>query len=166
MGATETPEEKCRLAESEVFQATRQSTARVYRRGSEQRRTTKQVHLYQAAKTPIVRHRKIKGAANPYDQEWEVYFGERLKRRMVDNLKGYRRLLQSRLEQDGKCLVCGQKLTEDGDWNAHHLCKRVEGGEDTLDNLVLLHSNCHRQVHCQGWRVSKPHPVKRALREA
>jgi RNA-directed DNA polymerase len=128
--------------------------------------TTKQVHLYQAAKTPIVRHRKIKGAANPYDQEWEVYFEERLNRRMIDNPKGYRRLLQLWLEQDGKCLVCGQKLAEERDWNVHHLCKRVEGGEDTLDNLVLLHSNCHRQVHCQGWRVSKPRPVKRALAEA
>jgi hypothetical protein len=79
------------------------------------------MHLYQAAKTLITRHRKIKGATNPHDQEWEVYFQERLKLRTVDNLKGYRRLLQSRLEQDGKCLVCGQKLDEESDWNVHHL---------------------------------------------
>jgi RNA-directed DNA polymerase len=128
--------------------------------------TTKQVRLYQAAKTPIVRHRKIKGAANPYDQEWELYFEERLRRRMVDNARGYRRLLQLWLEQDGKCLVCGQKLAEESDWNVHHLRKRVEGGEDTLDNLVLLHMNCHRQVHSRGWRVSKPRSVKGALVEA
>lgn len=128
--------------------------------------TTKQVHLYQAAKTPIVRHRKIKGSANPYDQEWEIYFEERLKRRMVDNLKGYRRLLRLWREQDGKCLACGQKLAEESDWNIHHIRKRVEGGGDTLDNLILLHSNCHRQVHSRGWNVSKPRPVKGAFVEA
>ena len=127
---------------------------------------TKQVHLYQAAKTPIVRHRKIKGAANPYDQDWELYFEERLRRRMVENLKEYRRSLRLWLEQDGKCLVCGQKLTEERDWNTHHLRKRVEGGANTLDNLVLLHSNCHRQVHSQGWEALKPRPVKRAFAKA
>jgi 5-methylcytosine-specific restriction endonuclease McrA len=35
-----------------------------------------------------------------------------------------------------------------------------------MDNLVLLHANCHRQVHSQGLAVSKPRPVKRALRDA
>lgn len=85
---------------------------------------------------------------------------------MEDNLKGHRRLLQLWLEQDGKCLVCGQKLTQERDWNTHHLRKRVEGGEGTLDNLVLLHSNCHRQVHSQGWKVSKSRPVKRAFVKA
>jgi len=128
--------------------------------------TSKKVHLHLAAKTVIIRHCKIKGAANPYDQEWERYFEGRLRLQMEDNLKGHRRLLQLWLEQDGKCLVCGQKLTQERDWNTHHLRKRVEGGEGTLDNLVLLHSNCHRQVHSQGWKVSKSRPVKRAFVKA
>jgi len=128
--------------------------------------TTRQVHLYQAAKTPIKRHRKIKGTANPYDRDWELYFEERLRRRMVENPKENRRLLRLWLEQDGKCLVCGQKLTEERDWNTHHLCQRVEGGGDELSNLVLLHPNCHRQVHSRGWKVSKPRPVKRAFVKA
>ncbi|MHB1425383.1 MAG: hypothetical protein ACYC3I_19610, partial [Gemmataceae bacterium] len=26
-------------------------------------------------------------------------------------------------------------------------------------NLVLLHPDCHEQVHCPGWTVGKPRPV-------
>lgn len=128
--------------------------------------TTKPVRLYSAAETPIKRHRKIKGAANPYDPEWELYFEDRFKRRMVEDLKGKRRLLRLWLEQEGKCLVCGQMLIEEDDQHMHHIRQRVEGGRDTLDNLVLLHVNCHRQVHSRGWNVSKPRPVRRAFAEA
>jgi RNA-directed DNA polymerase len=128
--------------------------------------STRQVHLYQAAKTPIKRHRKIKGAANPYDPDWELYFEERLRRQTIESLKGNRQVLQLWLEQEGKCLVCGQKLAEEDDWDTHHLRQRVEGGEDTLDNLVLVHTNCHKQVHSRGWEVSKSRPVKGAFVKA
>jgi RNA-directed DNA polymerase len=124
------------------------------------------VRLYSAAGTPIKRHRKIRGAANPYDPEWELYFEDRLKRRMVEELEGQRRLLRLWMQQEGMCLVCGQTLTKEDDQHIHHIRQRVEGGRDTLDNLVLLHVNCHRQVHCRGWNVSKPRPVKRAFAEA
>jgi RNA-directed DNA polymerase len=126
----------------------------------------KQVQLCQASKIPIKRHCKIREAANPYDPEWELYFEERHRRRMVEELTGSRRLLRLWLEQKGRCLVCDQELVERRDWQIHHLHKRVEGGDDTLDNLVLLHPNCHRQVHSQGWIVSKPRPVRRALAKA
>jgi hypothetical protein len=29
-----------------------------------------------------------------------------------------------------------------------------------------LHPNCHRQVHHQGWHVTKPRPVTGALSKA
>ena len=59
------------------------------------------------------------------------------------------------LEQDGKCLVCGQPLTLEEGWHVHHLLWRAHGGADQLDNLVLLHPNCHRQVHSEGLVVEK-----------
>jgi hypothetical protein len=31
----------------------------------------------------------------------------------------------------------------------HHRVKRIKGGDDGLDNLELLHDNCHRQRHHQ-----------------
>ncbi|MGD9029644.1 MAG: group II intron reverse transcriptase/maturase [Anaerolineae bacterium] len=128
--------------------------------------TTKQVQLCQASKIPIRRHRKIREAANPYDPAWELYFEQRHRRQGVEDLAGNRRLLRLWLDQEGQCPICGQKLIERRDWHTHHIRARVEGGDDTLDNLVLLHPNCHRQVHSQGWLVSKPRPVKRALAKA
>ena len=32
-------------------------------------------------------------------------------------------------------------------WNIHHRIKKVLGGGDGLTNLLLLHPNCHRQLH-------------------
>jgi RNA-directed DNA polymerase len=51
--------------------------------------------------------------------------------------------------QQGRCPVCGQPLEEEEPWNVHHRVRRVDGGDDGLDNLELLHANCHRQLHSQ-----------------
>lgn len=124
------------------------------------------VRLYQAQETAIRRHIKIKGAANPYDPEWELYFEERAQRQMVEQARGNQRWLKLWLEQKGKCVVCGQELEYEGNWHIHHLQRRVDGGSNALSNLVLLHVNCHRQVHQQGWSVAKPRPVTGALSKA
>lgn len=124
------------------------------------------IRLYQAHETVIRRHIKIRGAANPYDPEWELYFEERTQRQMVEQARGNQRWLKLWLEQKGKCVVCGQELEIEGDWHIHHLQRRVDGGSDALSNLVLLHVNCHRQVHQQGWLVAKPRPVTGALSKA
>lgn len=112
--------------------------------------------LRSARDVPIRRHVKIRGAANPYDPAWEVYFEERLGVKMSNNLRGRRQLLYLWKEQDGKCPVCNQKITELTGWHNHHVIWRTNGGADTADNRVLLHPNCHRQVHSQGVKVVKP----------
>ena len=69
---------------------------------------------------------------------------------MASTLVGRGRARYLWLEQDGKCLVCGQALTLAEGWQVHHLRWRAHGGNDTVDNLILLHVNCHRQVHSEG----------------
>jgi len=107
----------------------------------------KSVRLVRASDTPIRRHIKIKGEANPYDPEWEEYFEERLRLTMKDNLKGRRRLLHLWLTQDGKCPNCGEHITKETGWHLHHILPKAQGGTDAMSNLVILHPNCHRQVH-------------------
>lgn len=51
------------------------------------------VTLIQARKIPIVRHVKVRAAANPYDPQWEPYFEKRLQRKTAVTLRGKRTLL-------------------------------------------------------------------------
>lgn len=113
------------------------------------------VFLVRAGATAIQRHVKVRGTANPYDPAWELYFEERLANQMAGTLTGYGTARYLWLEQEGKCLVCGQALTLTEGWQVHHLRWRAHGGDDTIDNLVLLHPNCHRQVHSEGLVVEK-----------
>jgi RNA-directed DNA polymerase len=113
------------------------------------------VFLVQARAIAIRRHVKVKGAANPYDPAWELYFEERLARQMASTLTGRGTARYLWLEQDGKCQVCRQPLALAEGWHVHHLRGRSHGGSALIENLVLLHPNCHRQVHSEGLVVGK-----------
>jgi len=66
---------------------------------------------------------------------------------MEGALEGRRKLRWLWWWQDGCCPVCDQRITRDTGWHLHHAVKRSRGGSDQLTNLVLLHPNCHSQVH-------------------
>ena len=121
--------------------------------------TQRRVTLFRAAKVPIERHVKVRATANPYDPQWETYFEKRHQRKMEATLKGQRRLLHLWRSQKGVCPVCGEKIRGERGWEKHHLVPRVHGGPDTVDNLVLLHSTCHKQVHSLGLTVLKPRSI-------
>ncbi len=116
---------------------------------------THPVLLVQARDMPIRRHVKVRGNANPYDPAWELDFEERLAAQLASTLTGRGTTRYLWPEQDGKCLVCGQPLGLEEGWHVHHLRWRSHGGDDTVDNRVLLHPNCHRQVHSEGLVVDK-----------
>ena len=118
------------------------------------------VLLFRARSVSIRRHVKIQGTANPYDPSWELYFEERLATQMASTLTGRGTARYLWLEQNGKCPICGQPLTLEEVWHVHHLLWRTHGGTDEIDNVVLLHPNCHRQIHSEGLVV-----VKSASRE-
>jgi RNA-directed DNA polymerase len=108
------------------------------------------VHLLAAGSIRIRRHVKVRGDANPYDPVWEPYFEERLSQQMKESLTGRGTVRYLWLEQEGLCRVCGQPLTPEPGWHVHHRQWRVYGGSDLMENLELLHPNCHRQVHSRG----------------
>src|SRR5262249_40512344 len=95
----------------------------------------------------IVRHQKVRGAAQPFDPEFEEYFEQRLAVKMERHLKGRRKLLFLWKRQAGLCPVCGEAITRITRWHVHHLVQRVNGGTDASSNLCLLHPTCHRQHH-------------------
>lgn len=125
----------------------------------------KNLHLFKARSVPIKRHVKIRGEANPYSPEWETYFERRIDVQMEANLKGYKRLLALWYEQNGICPVCDEKITKITGWHSHHIIYRVHGGADGNSNRILLHPNCHNQVHSKGLEVVKPRS-KRSVNKA
>jgi RNA-directed DNA polymerase len=114
------------------------------------------VHLQKAADTAIRRHRLIQGEANPYDPAYETYFDERIGLKWLQSWLNRRKLIALWRGQEGKCPICEQKITKETGWHIHHIVYRVYGGTDNLSNLLLLHPNCHRQVHHQKLDVMKP----------
>lgn len=105
------------------------------------------IRLFAMASIPIRRHVKVKNAANPYDPTWEVYFEQRQYNRVLADLEDRPRLRHQWRLQRGICPVCGERITRETGWHNHHIHWRVYGGNDDLENRVLLHPNCHRQVH-------------------
>jgi RNA-directed DNA polymerase len=89
------------------------------------------VKLFYANEVTIKRHLKIKGEANPYDPDWEVYFEHRLGVKMADDLNGRRQLLHLWREQNGLCPACHRKITKLTGWHNHHIVWRSHGGSDS-----------------------------------
>jgi RNA-directed DNA polymerase len=110
------------------------------------------VTLVQARNTKIRRHIKIRSEANPYDPEQETYFENRLGWKMKDSLTGKVRLLRIWWNQDKRCPLCAERITQETGWQIHHLLPKSEGGKDNVSNLVLVHPNCHRQIHSRKLR--------------
>src|SRR5262249_53857662 len=90
----------------------------------------------------------------------QVYFEERLGVKMTHTLQGRRHLLYLWKHQHGLCPVCHQKITRLTGWHNHHIVWRTHGCRDTTENRVLLHPNCHRQVHSQALDVAPPRSAR------
>lgn len=105
------------------------------------------VKLRKAAETKIIMHRKVEGALNPFLPEWEPQLEQRAKLRMIHSLTERKRLARLWLGQNGKCPVCEQLIGFDEAFDVHHVQPKHLGGTEKLANLILLHRNCHMQVH-------------------
>jgi len=106
---------------------------------------TDKATLKKMSDTPIRRHTKIRGDANPFDQEQELYFEKRWTQSWEKEPVKKKRTLWKL--QKGKCPICKQRLFQKDELNIHHRQMKLKGGKDNLYNLVLLHDTCHRQLH-------------------
>jgi RNA-directed DNA polymerase len=109
------------------------------------------IRLFAMASIPIRRHVKVKNTSNPYDPVWELYFEQRQYNRVLADLQDRPRLRHQWRMQRGLCPVCGERITKETGWHNHHIHWRVYGGSDDLENRVLLHPNCHRQIHSRDY---------------
>jgi len=124
------------------------------------------VHLLLASRTPIQRHVKVKGEANPYDPAYETYFEKREADHMAATFRGTRTLRFLWKFQRGLCPICNIRITRITGWRLHHRVPRVMGGSTSAENRVLLHPECHDRVHRQGISVSLPRLPERGVQRA
>jgi RNA-directed DNA polymerase len=101
--------------------------------------------LINMSDTLIRRHVKIRMDANPYDREQEPYFERRWEQSWKKEPSQKRKRLLT--VQHGLCPICRQRLHPNDELNIHHRIPKVQGGNDTLGNLMLVHGVCHRQLH-------------------
>jgi RNA-directed DNA polymerase len=105
---------------------------------------------------PIKRHPKIKSLANPFDPQWEIYFEKRATITMHEDLRRQKKLLSIWKSQKGICPICKQGFSREIGWHVHHILPRVRGGKDNITNLMMVHPNCHRQIHSRILKVVEP----------
>jgi len=92
-----------------------------------------------AFETKILRHKKIKSEANPFDAEWKEYFEERMTYKMLLSLKGRKSLLYMWNKQERKCPLYGQPITAETQWN---VWEQKENGQIVR---YLVHDKCYKQ---------------------
>ncbi len=56
---------------------------------------------------------------------------------------------EARLRQNSKCGVCGDELDSIAEF-AHHIYPHSLGGDDIVDNCVIVCDPCHYIVHNHG----------------
>jgi RNA-directed DNA polymerase len=105
---------------------------------------TSGAHLLKFAWFTIERHVLVKGTTSMDDPTLKQYWQHRQKAQ-AKTMKPSRQRLAKR--QNGKCPVCGESLLNGEEIQLHHKQPKAQGGQDTLENLVLLHLFCHQQVH-------------------
>lgn len=48
--------------------------------------------------------------------------------------------------EKNKCQICKKEYDGNG-WHLHHIKQRKDGGTDRVDNLALVHEQCHKDYH-------------------
>jgi len=104
--------------------------------------------LFSIERVSIVRHGLILGEANPYDPAFEQYFEYRDACQWKLHTSDHR-LCRVYEMQKGRCLVCRQPITTETEYDIHHFQPVIMGGKNTINNLALLHPNCHRLIHAE-----------------
>lgn len=103
--------------------------------------------MFRLGEVNIIRHCKIRSEAIIFDKTQELYFENRDIRKWKRNGKFANNLKLLREQQYSKCPICGKLMFLKDKVELHRKVYKTSGGNDTLENLQLVHSDCHRQLH-------------------
>ena len=101
--------------------------------------------LFRISYVKIKRH-LIHSAGNPFDPINYASYKSRTKyltNNIITTSKTRTKLLTS---QKGICPVCNTSLLNNEELHMHHIKPKSLGGSHKVNNLLLLHKDCHKQV--------------------
>jgi RNA-directed DNA polymerase len=100
------------------------------------------IQLFKMSWIPIIRHAVVKFRNSSDDASLKEYFEKRDKKDFIrDNVLSRRKLAKS---SNYKCRVCKQSLVGEEPLNINQIVPSKIGGNETYDNLELLHQSCRK----------------------
>ena len=91
-------------------------------------------------------HLKFDPSPNPYNPDDYGIMDRTMKRKIKKEILMSKLKMALLVKQDGACPLCGQLIElsmEEAERD--HIIPKSMGGEDTMQNTMLLHKTCHRK---------------------
>lgn len=100
--------------------------------------------------TKIRRHIMVKLIHSPDDPSLKEYWKKRNSKPVTELVPSKQRMAK---KQNFVCPVCSQSLLNGEELHIHHILPREAGGEEKYSNLLLVHEDCHIQIHSSTYRA-------------
>lgn len=118
-------------------------------------RTAEGARLLRHSATPITRYIKVIGKSSPMNPDQREYWEKRKRMQTSQNAYQKQRLTLLRT-QNNCCGLCGVSFWSGDPIDEHHLTPRHKGGQDGIDNCMLVHRWCHHAHHQrQGYKPAE-----------
>jgi RNA-directed DNA polymerase len=111
-------------------------------------RANQEILIHDIQEVKVVRENELpfSPSPNPYNPEDYSKVDSRLKRQIKNDERLHKLKLNLVRKQDGICLICGQVIILDLEQvERDHIIPKVEGGEDTFKNSMVIHKECHQK---------------------
>ena len=109
--------------------------------------TSSGVYVQQFSRFSIERHVIVRGTGSMDDPALKGYWRQR-QANQRSQLNRWHQLIGQ--QQNYQCPVCKESLFNSEPLELHHRLPKRQGGNDTRDNLELLHRYCHQKVHAMS----------------
>ena len=109
----------------------------------------KKVFMLHFSDFKIKRHVMVKNNMNPDNRSSLSlsYWEKRYSNRQFLTWSNYQSRLNIAKKQYHICPLCLETLYNNEELHMHHIQPKKKGGNDSINNFIIVHEFCHRQIH-------------------
>lgn len=100
--------------------------------------------------TKIQRHIMVKTTCSPDDPSLKEYWVKRRQRQIVELVPSKQKMAK---KQNLICPICSESLFNGEELHTHHIRPVEHGGQEKYKNLLLVHEDCHTQIHSSAYQA-------------